>query len=110
LDWTQYDDEDIARFILELEAEQNKRRAEKRQALKTQISALVKAQGVSLSDLFPQPGKAKGRPKGKPQGEAPKVRYRNPDNAGQTWTGTGRKPAWFVEALSSGKTLEDLTA
>ena len=97
------------RFLRELEVEQNRRRAEKRKALKAQISDMVKAQGVSLNELFPQPGKAKGQPKGKSQAESLRVKYRNPDNASQTWAGTGRKPAWIVEALSSGKTLEDLT-
>ena len=70
---------------------------------------MVKAQGLSLHELFPQPGKAKSQPKGNSQAEALKVKYRNPDNASQTWAGTGRKPAWIVEALSSGKTLEELT-
>ena len=69
---------------------------------------MVKAEGLSLSELFPQPGKAKAQPKGKSQAELPKVKYRNPDNDSQTWTGTGRKPAWIIEALSSGKTHEDL--
>ena len=107
IDWTAYTDEDIQRFIRELETEQNRRRAEKRKTLKAQISDLVKAQGLSLSELFPQPGKAKNQPKGNSQTEAPKVKYRNPDNPSQTWSGTGRKPAWIVEALASGKTLED---
>lgn len=108
IDWAQYDDEDLERFIRELKAEQQNRKAEKRRALKAQISDMVKAQGISLSDLFPQSAKPRGRPKGKAPGETPNVKYRNPDNPGQTWTGTGRKPAWFVEALSSGNTLEDL--
>jgi DNA-binding protein H-NS len=108
IDWTEYKDEDIQRFIRELEAEQNRRRAEKRKALKAQISDMVKAEGLSLSELFPQPGKARAQPKGKSQAEAAKVKYRNPDEASQTWTGTGRKPTWIIAALSSGKTLEDL--
>jgi DNA-binding protein H-NS len=109
IDWTEYTDEDISRFLRELEAEQNRRRVEKRKALKAQISDMVKAQGLSLNELFPQPGKAKSQPKGNSQAEASKVKYRNPDNPSQTWAGTGRKPAWIVEALASGKTLEDLT-
>ena len=107
IDWTEYTDEDIQRFIRELQAEQHRRAVEKRKALKTQISEMVKAQGLSLSDLFPQPGKAKGQPKGKSQAEVAKVKYKNPDNPSQTWSGTGRKPSWLVEALASGKTLED---
>ncbi|MDA7426451.1 H-NS histone family protein [Thalassococcus lentus] len=37
---------------------------------------------------------------------APK--FANPADASQTWTGRGRKPNWVVEALKSGKSLEDL--
>ncbi|WP_445322487.1 H-NS histone family protein [Roseobacter sp. HKCC-CH-9208] len=35
-------------------------------------------------------------------------RYRNPSNPDQTWTGRGRKPLWVVDALNSGKSLDDL--
>jgi DNA-binding protein H-NS len=37
---------------------------------------------------------------------APK--YRNPDNAGETWTGRGRQPRWVRAALAEGRTLADL--
>jgi DNA-binding protein H-NS len=35
-------------------------------------------------------------------------KYRNPDNASETWTGRGRQPKWVAAALSSGKSLDDL--
>ncbi|MEZ5448360.1 MAG: H-NS histone family protein [Thiolinea sp.] len=35
-------------------------------------------------------------------------KYRNPDDATQTWTGRGRKPLWVEACLEAGKTLEDL--
>lgn len=35
------------------------------------------------------------------------VKYKNPDNEFETWTGRGRKPTWLVVAMKSGKTLED---
>lgn len=35
-------------------------------------------------------------------------KYRNPDNAEQTWAGRGRQPKWVEAALASGKTLDDL--
>ena len=37
-----------------------------------------------------------------------KIKYR--DDQGHAWTGHGRRPAWFVEALAAGKTAEDLKA
>jgi DNA-binding protein H-NS len=36
------------------------------------------------------------------------VRYR--DDLGNTWTGVGRKPRWFQEALAAGKKPEDMAA
>jgi DNA-binding protein H-NS len=35
-------------------------------------------------------------------------RYRNPDDASQTWSGRGRQPTWVTEALAAGKTLDQL--
>ena len=35
------------------------------------------------------------------------VRYRNPSNAQETWTGRGKQPRWLVAALASGKSLTD---
>lgn len=34
------------------------------------------------------------------------IRYR--DDAGHTWTGHGKRPRWYLAALESGKTPEDL--
>ncbi|OOG57988.1 H-NS histone family protein [Polaromonas sp. C04] len=34
------------------------------------------------------------------------IRYR--DEAGQSWTGHGKRPRWFLAAIESGKTPEDL--
>lgn len=34
------------------------------------------------------------------------VRYRDPENPGNTWAGRGRKPLWLETALAAGKDLE----
>jgi DNA-binding protein H-NS len=36
------------------------------------------------------------------------AKYANPANKADTWTGRGRKPRWFTEALAKGKKPEDL--
>jgi DNA-binding protein H-NS len=107
IDWTEYSDEEIERFITELEAERKKRGEEKRRALKEQIESMVKEHGISLDELFPQAGKGRNLRKEKRARGEQTVKYRNPADPSQTWTGIGRKPAWLVEALTSGKTLED---
>ncbi|WP_131667720.1 H-NS family nucleoid-associated regulatory protein [Psychrobacter pygoscelis] len=35
------------------------------------------------------------------------IKYRNPKNSEETWTGRGRKPTWLVNALDQGQSLED---
>jgi DNA-binding protein H-NS len=30
------------------------------------------------------------------------------DEAGNTWTGRGKRPNWFLQALATGKTPQDL--
>jgi len=35
-------------------------------------------------------------------------RYRNPDDASQTWSGRGRQPKWVADALAGGRTLDQL--
>ncbi|MDN6308739.1 H-NS histone family protein [Psychrobacter sp.] len=35
------------------------------------------------------------------------IKYRNTDNDEETWTGRGRKPTWLVEALASGRDIEE---
>lgn len=36
-----------------------------------------------------------------------KVKYRNPSNSAEQWSGRGRKPAWVKEWIASGKSIED---
>ena len=35
------------------------------------------------------------------------AKYRNPDNASETWSGRGRKPRWLEERLAKGAPLEE---
>lgn len=55
--------------------------------------------GFSLSELA-------GMKKGKSKAKNP-PKFRNPDDAEQTWSGRGRKPAWVNAAEAKGANLED---
>ena len=35
------------------------------------------------------------------------IRYRNPNDEQETWTGRGKQPRWLAAALASGKSLAD---
>lgn len=70
----------------------------KKKAALAELEAKAAELGFSLSDLT---GGTRARKVSPPK-------YRNPDNIDQTWSGRGRQPDWFKEALGSGKSAEDL--
>jgi DNA-binding protein H-NS len=39
-----------------------------------------------------------------------KVKYRNPNDSAQQWSGRGRKPAWVQAWIASGNSIEDAKA
>ncbi len=81
--------------IEELEEEHRKQALEKVEAAAAEV-------GMSPTELLKHFGV--GARAKKP----PKPKYRNPDNADETWTGRGRKPEWVVAWLDSGKDLAGL--
>ena len=63
------------------------------------LEAMAKEMGYSLSEFT-------GGKKAKASAAAPK--YVHPENPGKTWSGRGRQPKWFKDAIESGSTAEDL--
>ena len=64
--------------------------------------------GFSLSEIT---GSGDGRRKYTRRTEAAPAgaaKYRNPEDAAQTWTGKGRQPAWFKAALEKGTDPSDM--
>jgi len=81
----------IARLKIE---KQNAERA----ALRERVIAMVKEHGFEISDLFGKGGKGKG---------SVVVKYRDPQNPGNTWTGRGRMPRWMAAATKGGKVKKE---
>ncbi|PTV95260.1 DNA-binding protein H-NS [Rhodobacter aestuarii] len=71
----------------------------KKEAL-SELEDVARKMGYSLAELTEMTVK-------KPR-KAVAPKYRNPENAEETWTGRGRKPKWVEAALSAGKTIDDL--
>ena len=63
------------------------------------IEAKAREYGFSLAELTD----AKGS---KRSAVAPK--FRNPDNPEQTWSGRGRQPTWYKNAIENGTDPDDL--
>src|SRR5690349_6415745 len=82
--------------LVELRGEIDRLIAEKqvaeRSALKQRLADLAKAQGFSLEEIVGKGRKARG---------AVPVKYRDPKNPENTWTGRGRMPRWLVAATKA---------
>jgi DNA-binding protein H-NS len=81
----------IARLKVE---KQNAERGE----LRERIIAMVKQHGFEVSDLFGKGRKGKG---------SVAVKYRDPQNPENTWTGRGRMPRWMAAATKGGKVKKE---
>ncbi len=71
----------------------------KREAL-AELDERARAMGFSLAELT---GAASPRKR-----TASTAKYANPANPSDTWSGRGRKPRWFSEALAKGRRPEDM--
>lgn len=66
----------------------------------SKLEAMAKEMGFSLSDF-------QSTKKAKASGGVPK--YVHPENPSKTWSGRGRQPKWFKDALASGKSEAELS-
>jgi DNA-binding protein H-NS len=71
-------------------------------AARNELEAKAWELGYSIKDLLGAGVKTRKK-------RSAVARYRNPNNPAITWTGAGRRPKWFLEALASGKSPKDLS-
>ena len=64
-----------------------------------ELEARARELGFSLSQFAEAIGSKRGS-------VAPK--YRNPENPEQTWTGRGRQPVWYREAVEAGRSPTEM--
>ena len=71
----------------------------KKEAL-AELEEKARAMGFSLAELTGISSVRKRSPA--------VAKYANPSDPSDTWSGRGRKPRWYAEALESGKSPDDL--
>lgn len=93
----------LEELAVQVQEEIKRKKAQAKKSLIADMEKLAREAGVSLSELFEitadkKPAKAKS---------SVAAKYRNPNDASQTWSGRGRQPLWLVALIAEGKKLED---
>ena len=71
----------------------------RRKAALASIEAVARDFGYSLDEIAAI---------GRKSPEAKPMKYRNPEDPTQQWSGRGRQPAWFKRAVADGINAQDL--
>ena len=74
----------------------------KKEAL-AELEEKAREMGYSLAELLAMQGT-----KGPRKRSVSEAKYANPADPSMTWSGRGRKPNWFLQALAAGRAPEDM--
>ena len=92
---------ELSKLEGDIEKELKSREKEKLDAARKAADAAAKKHGFSLNELV---GSIKAKAKKQPS----PAKYKNPDDPNQTWSGRGRQPVWFKDAVAAGKDPKSL--
>ena len=123
MDLSTYTLPELRRLQSKVESEIRRRSDVTRRTLIKRMQKMAADEGLSLDDLLEgstpasaeaKPATKRGRRPGtktaKAAKPAPVVKYRNPTNPDQGWSGRGRKPQWALDWIAQGKSLDELAA
>lgn len=110
-DLSSFSVDELNAFIIEAQALIATKKEEEIQKAYAEFAQKAAALGVSLDELVAKGGKG-GRKAAAVAGvvtarKPVAIRYRDPANPSDTWTGRGKQPRWLVARLASGARLED---
>lgn len=95
--------------LLALQAEIRERidnyRDRERRRIRDEVEAIARAAGFTIRDLYPS-SNVLALPPGAGNARKP-IKYANPDNRFQTWSGFGKKPRWLKEKIEAGANKDD---
>lgn len=89
---------ELHQLASDIQRETEQRKVDEIKQTVAQMKALAAQAGMTVEQVL----SCKPRQKGV-------VKYRNPKEPDQTWTGRGKRPTWLREALDSGHQLEDFS-
>ena len=75
----------------------------KRKEARKALEQVAREYGLSVEEVM-------GGQKAPSRASKSPVKYRNPANPSETWSGRGRQPGWYKDALAKGKSPDDMLA
>jgi DNA-binding protein H-NS len=83
---------------LQVDRAMAEKQSAERAALRQKMENMAKDAGLSLNEIFGKARRGKG---------TVAVKYRDPENPENTWTGRGRMPRWMVAATKGNKAKKE---
>ena len=71
-------------------------------SLKSKVMTVANALGITVGEMFGIKGEVEPRRRK----QTPRIKYHDPDQPQNTWTGKGKPPKWMQERLEQGATKE----
>lgn len=91
--------------LINAAVEQKKRLQRNRiNEVRKRLTTLAREEGYSIEELF---GDGRVKPASANAGKSVAIKYRNPADTAQTWTGRGKQPRWMRALIANGKKAED---
>jgi DNA-binding protein H-NS len=90
---------ELAAMEKQIEKLKIEKQSAERMELRQKLIDEAKKNGFDIHELFGRGRKGKGR--------TVAVKYRDPKNPQNTWTGRGRMPRWMTAATKGGKAKKD---
>src|SRR6266404_151496 len=103
IDLSQLDHHELQNLRKELDGEFKKRQSTIIKDARREIRAIEQKYGATIEQILV--GKKSEISTENKKTVEPK--YRNPENSEQVWTGRGKKPTWYEQAIQTGKTEEE---
>lgn len=108
IDLSHFDVAELTELIADARQELAKRQQVQVQAVHAEILRLAASIGMSVEEVLATGAVGKKGAAKAGIGRTVPPKYRDPDQAGNTWTGRGRPPHWVSQKLATGVSLSDL--
>lgn len=108
INWEALSEDELNLVIERAQAALEQARKDRLDQVQEQVRALATSVGLSPEELVMQMHRGSRRSGKASLGNTDSnVRFRNPENQSQVWTGKGKRPKWLVEKIEAGANLED---